>query len=310
MIMKGPPRPPRPPRDLWRLRVAVTEESEDAVTCLMDSVFGRPVSVYTDVRRGRTWATVYLARLPDWIARRKALVGGLRDIKALGLDLPRVHAALARVPAEDWAESWKRHFKPLAIGRQLLILPSWSRRRPTKNQATLILDPGLSFGTGQHPTTRFCLEEIVSAREEIVREELSLLDIGCGSGILAIAAIRLGYSPVQAFDFDPQAVQVADANARKNGVRPQLHLSPQDLTRLPLRPARVFGVVCANLTSDLLAAKARLIAARVAPGGKLVLAGILATQFSAVRRAYARLGFRLRRSTEKGEWRSGSFRRA
>ena len=137
---------------------------------------------------------------------------------------------------EDWAESWKRHFKPIEIGDALLVKPSWSKRRPRKNQAVVILDPGLSFGTGQHPTTAFCLREIVRlklakergrlAREFKTRHHAdepsalqSFLDIGTGSGILAIAAAKLGYQPVHAFDFDAEAVRIARANARANRVQ-------------------------------------------------------------------------------------------
>ncbi len=148
---------------------------------------------------------------------------------------------------EDWAESWKRHFKPIEIrvkarpsaARQsasqppsLLVKPSWSRRRAAKNQAVVILDPGLSFGTGQHPTTAFCLHEIARCRQPGTAQ--SFLDIGTGSGILAIAAAKLGYAPVQAFDFDPESVRVAGDNARKNRVTGRLKLTRGDLAKLPL----------------------------------------------------------------------------
>ena len=125
---------------------------------------------------------------------------------------------LNKVPPEDWAESWKRHFKPIEIGGDLLILPSWSKRKPKTGQAVVVLDPGLSFGTGQHATTSFCLNEIVKLRRSSKASELSLLDGGTGSGILAIAAAKLGYKPVEAFDFDPVSVRVARANATSNGV--------------------------------------------------------------------------------------------
>ena len=117
---------------------------------------------------------------------------------------------------EDWAESWKRHFKPIEIGRRLLIKPSWSRRRPKPHQQVVVLDPGLSFGTGQHPTTAFCLAEV--ARLVKNAPARSFLDIGTGSGILAIAAARLNYQPIWAFDFDPEAVRMARANAQTNQV--------------------------------------------------------------------------------------------
>ena len=137
-------------------------------------------------------------------------------IKSCGLQIGAGKFALAKVRRENWAESWKRHFKPIEIGGELLIKPSWSKRRAKKNQAVLILDPGLSFGTGQHPTTSFCLEQLVQHRT--IKADQSFLDIGTGSGILALAAAKLGYSLVEAFDFDPEAVAIARTNARRNRV--------------------------------------------------------------------------------------------
>ncbi len=299
----------KPAESLWRLRVAVRPDCEDAVSCLLESELGQPVSIQIDVQRNRSWATVYLSKRSDWTATRKLrLQAGLRELAKCGLSLPRIHVSAARVAREDWAESWKRHFKPLAIGRHLLVLPSWSRRQPRPGQAVVILDPGLSFGTGNHPTTRFCLEELAGARTS--RGKRSLLDVGCGSGILAICAIKMGYECVDAFDFDAAAVRVAAANAEQNKVRSRLKLNQADLNELPLRPARTYDVVCANLTADLLVGHARKLARLVAPDGRLALAGILATQFPEVREAFARERFRLVRSRGQGEWRSGAFRRS
>jgi len=188
----------------------------------------------------------------------------------------------------------------------LLVKPSWSKKRPAKNQAVVILDPGLSFGTGQHPTTSFCLDQIARGREN--RTQLSaFLDIGTGSGILAIAAAKLGYAPVHAFDFDPDSVRVAKENLRENRVTAQVKLTRGDVTQLPLKPARQFDLVCANLISNLLIAERRRIVNRVKRGGTLVLAGILAVEFVEVERAFADLGLKLMASRVENEWRSGAF---
>ena len=140
---------------------------------------------------------------------------------------------IKKLRRENWAESWKRHFKPMEIGGALLIKPGWSRRRARPGQRVVVLDPGLSFGTGHHATTAFAWNNWPPAAAPARQ---SFLDMGTGSGILAIAAAKLGYSPVQAFDFDPEAIRVSRANARretacKNRVRPRR----QDLTRLPAR---------------------------------------------------------------------------
>ncbi len=305
------PGKPTPARSLslWRLRVAVQPDCEDAVSCVLETELGQPVSIQVDVQKNRSWATVYLSKRSDWNGARQARIQArLRDLVECGVSVPRIHVSAARVAREDWAESWKRHFKPLAIGRHLLVLPSWSRRQPRPGQAVVILDPGLSFGTGNHPTTRFCLEELARART--TRGKRSLLDVGCGSGILAICAVKLGYENVEAFDFDPAAVRVAAANAEQNQVRSRLKLRQADLNELPLRPVKTYDIVCANLTADLLVGHARKLARLVAPGGRLALAGILATQFTEVRTAFAKVGFQMVRSQGKGEWRSGAFRRS
>jgi ribosomal protein L11 methyltransferase len=212
-----------------------------------------------------------------------------------------------RIRHEDWAESWKRHFRAMEFGRVLLVKPSWIRRRPRAGQCVVILDPGLSFGTGQHPTTSFCLEQIVACRRPEAAQ--SLLDIGTGSGILAIAAVKLGYQPVAAFDFDPESVRVAKANARLNGIRPgqTLRIQRRDLTLEPLRAMQQYDVVCANLIDDLLMAQCARIVSRLKPGGILLLSGILQKQFAAVARVYAKAGLRLIASARRNEWKSGAF---
>jgi ribosomal protein L11 methyltransferase len=137
----------------------------------------------------------------------------------------------------------------------------------------------------------------------------SFLDVGFGSGILAIAAAKLGYGPVRGLDSDPQALSAANANARRNRVASALRLQLRDLARLPLRPARTFSLVCANLTADLLLAHRRRLAAQLAPGGVLVLAGILKTEFPAIRRAFKATGLKPLAGQASGPWRSGAFRR-
>ena len=174
---------------------------------------------------------------------------------------------------------------------------------PKRGQAVVVLDPGLSFGTGQHPTTSFCLEQLARLRRN---GKQSLLDAGCGSGILAIAAVKLGYAPVEAFDFDPEAVRVAKENARVNQVQPRI--ARRDLTKLPAR-GKPFDVVCANLIHDLLIAERDKLLNRVAEGGTLVLAGILNEQFAAVKRAFMAAGMKSVAERSVREWCSGAFAR-
>ncbi len=131
--------------------------------------------------------------------------------------------------------------------------------------------------------------------------------MGTGSGILAIAAAKLGYSPVCAFDFDPEAVRVARANARANGVQKKLRIVREDVTKLPVHPARQYDLICANLISTLLISEGRRVVAQLNRGGTLVLAGILKTEFSQVQKVFAELGLKLAGRKMEGEWCSGSF---
>lgn len=288
-------------KPLFRISISITPEAEDAVVELLTNLFGRPAVVYTDLEKHTTSALTYLERFGA--DERGALLGELRTMRAAGVHVGSGRISMHRVPRENWAESWKRHFKPLEISKQLLILPSWSKRKPRRGQAVVILDPGLSFGTGHHPTTAFCLEQIALRRETSARQ--SLLDIGAGSGILSIAAARLGYSPVVAFDFDPDAVRVARENAAANHV--DIDVSRQDLAKLPARSRERFNVVCANLIYDLLIAERSKILARLSENGTLLLAGILKEQFPKVQRAYELAGLRLLASRTVKEWRSGAF---
>jgi ribosomal protein L11 methyltransferase len=294
------------PRGLWRIAVDTAPEAEEAVTELLANAFLEPVTSYTKVDTGETRVMVFFEKRPDWsAANRVQLRAGLERIGACGLRLGAGRISLTKVRREDWAESWKRHFKPIEIGSALLIKPTWSQRRPRPGQAVVRLDPGLSFGTGQHPTTAFCLRQLVARRRTGVSQ--SFLDIGTGSGILAIAAAKLGYGPVEALDLDPDAVRIAQANARQNGVANRIRFSRRDAAKLARQSGRKYSLVGANLISNLLLAECPRIAARLAPDGVLVLAGILKGEFTKVQRAYEAAGLRLVAARTEKEWRSGSF---
>lgn len=289
---------------LWRFSAEVRPEAEAAAMEWITAELDAGASSYTDAETGRVWVSVYLPRKS---ADAEPLDSRLRAelAAAFGAEVVR-SAGWRRLRAKNWAESWKRHFRPLRIGSQLLIRPSWSRRKARPGQKLIVLDPGLSFGTGHHATTSFCLAQVAAQRLRGARQ--SFLDIGTGSGILAIAAAKLGYSPIEAFDFDPESIRVARANARRNHVFAKIRLRQADLTELP--PARQkYDLVCANLISTLLLDEQRRILDRLAPGGALILAGILADEFDSVRRHYERAGLKFFRGRSQKEWRSGAFKR-
>jgi ribosomal protein L11 methyltransferase len=311
---------------LWRVSIATTPEAEDAVSELLGAVLGQPVSSYFNLETGVSTVAVYLQQkfmnpgapasrrrvssLPAGRRRsqeqvRREIIYGLERITNCGLKIGSGKIKLAKVRREDWAESWKRHFKPIEIGDALLVKPSWSKQPPRKNQMVVVLDPGLSFGTGQHPTTAFCLRAL--ARHRTNRAPWSFLDMGTGSGILAIAAAKLGFSPVRAFDFDSDAVRVARANARANGVYHKLRIARKDVAKLRIQAVRKYDLICANLVSTLLVSERRRIVSQLKQGGTLVLAGILKSEFSQVQKAFSKLGLKLASKKAENEWCSGSF---
>lgn len=293
-------------RELLKISVATFVEAEAAVAALVARLFHQSPVLYTDEDGLQTQVSVYCRHPAAWTAARRAkLRQGLAALRAQGLPVGPGRITVRRLRPEDWSQSWKRHFKPLAIGDALLVKPSWSRRRPRPGQAVVVLDPGLSFGTGQHPTTAFCLVQLAAGRGS--GRPLSFLDIGTGSGILAIAAAKLGFSPVRAFDNDPAAVRVAKENARQNGVASLVQICRADLTRLPRQSPTRYDLVCANLLAELLVKQAPRILARLNPGGRLVLAGILAGEFPRVAAVYQQAGLRLAATAVEKQWQSGLF---
>jgi ribosomal protein L11 methyltransferase len=291
---------------MWQVSISTNGEGEEAVASLLERTFSQAPSVFRDEETGAIVVTAYPKRLP---APRRALGAGLADgleqMRSFGLDPGKTRITIKPLPRRNWAESWKRHFRPIEIGRHLLIKPGWSRRRARCGQRVVILDPGLSFGTGHHPTTLFCLERIVECRR--VGTKQSLLDIGTGSAILAIAAAKLGYGPVLAFDCDAEAVRAASSNVKKNHVQDRLDLRRGDLHRWPLRARRRYDLVCANLTSDLLLAHAKKIRNLVRPGGRLVIAGVLDREFPEVRGMLRRFNLTLEACGVHKDWKSGQF---
>ena len=291
---------------LWQVTVVTSPEAEEAVAALLEKLFKQPPYVYVAEETKAPAVSVYASKPRDKSRPLfAALERALHDLAECGLDTGAQRISVRKVSRSEWSESWKKFFKPIEIGRALLIKPSWSKRRPRKGQGVVVLDPGLSFGTGQHPTTLFCLEQMESARRQGSRQ--SFLDIGTGSGILAIAAAKLGYGPVKAFDIDPVAIRVARANARRNRVGGLVSITRQDLSRLPNLPSRRYDLICANLISTVLLQESARILNRLRPGGRLLLAGILATEFSRVRRAYESAGLKLIATQVGGEWQSGAF---
>ncbi len=229
-----------------------------------------------------------------------------RELQTTGLLSASSRVFVEAVPPVDWNEHWKRFFRVERISSRLVVAPSWARYEPAAGECVVVLDPGMSFGTGQHPTTRACLKLIEEAASE--GSPRSFLDVGCGSGLLAIAAARLGFAPVVAMDHDPAAAAIAAENAWKNNVADRVRLAVADLADWPL--CRSFEVVAANLLADTLIAYADTLAAAAgAPRNRLIVSGILRAQYDDILRAYAARGFSESRRIDEGEWITGCLQR-
>ena len=210
---------------------------------------------------------------------------------------PGAHVqALQRVEDQDWVRLTQSQFAPVEITPEFWVVPTW-HEVPAGAKQVIRLDPGLAFGTGTHPTTRMCLRWLARRGTEPGSADLArVLDYGCGSGILAIAAALVGAARIDAVDIDPAAVQSTRDNAQRNGVAPH-RLVPG----LPAQAEGEYGVVLANILATPLKLLAPLLAAHVAPGGWLVLAGILARQADDIAAAYAP-GLRVQVTDEEEGW--------
>ncbi|PXX39582.1 MULTISPECIES: 50S ribosomal protein L11 methyltransferase [Burkholderia] len=180
------------------------------------------------------------------------------------------------VEEQDWVRLTQSQFEPIPIGERIWVVPSW-HDAPDPDALVLELDPGLAFGTGSHPTTRLCMEWL----EQSVKPGQSVLDYGCGSGILAILAKKCGANPVIGIDIDPQAVESARQNSERN--RAEVTYGLPDAC-----PEGEFDIVVANILSNPLKLMASMLASKVKPGGRIALSGVLARQADEVAAVYAR----------------------
>ncbi len=206
------------------------------------------------------------------------------------------------VAEEDWAEAWKEHFHVERFGERIVVVPSWRTYDAQPRDVVLTLDPGMAFGTGQHETTRMCLE----ALERHARPSTRVLDVGCGSGILAIAAAKLGATRVDAVDIDPNCVRVTDDNARINNVTDVVHTAEGSVgAAWPFAepPSGAYDVVVANIIARIIIELAAPLVEALAPAGRLIASGIIGEREMEVRDALATAGVRIEASRAMGEWR-------
>lgn len=222
----------------------------------------------------------YFARPADLDALRQEVREQLEWLATIYPGLSTVVPNFIEVRNEDWAEGWKQHFSAVRIGRRLVVKPTWEVFAREGDEVVIELDPGMAFGTGTHGTTRLCLEAVAALFEERVR--CRVLDVGTGSGILAIAAAALGAERVLACDIDADACAITAENARLNHVSDRVEVSEAPLEALE----GGFDLVLANILAEENIRLGDELVARVAPGGALVLSGILIEKEPLVRAAF------------------------
>ena len=227
--------------------------------------------------------------------RRKAMIEvGVRLVSLLH---PLGELQERVVKEEEWESTWRSHFTLLRIGRRLVIKPSWQEHTPHPAEAVVELDPGMAFGTGHHPTTRMCLEQM----ERRVAPGMWVLDVGTGSGILSIAAIKLGAGEAVALDIDGVALRSARGNFHANGVNRKVKAIRGTIPHAQVVPGS-FDLVVANVTSKVIVDKAQHLADSLAPHGVLVASGIIQERLDEVEAAFARVNEVILERQCDGDW--------
>jgi ribosomal protein L11 methyltransferase len=270
--------------ELWEARIEIAAGAAEATELVLLEIGVDGWSLLEDAIAKRAWIVGIFASQAEAAARWSELRAALPAAPTGGY-------ASRRLPDSDWKNSYRDHFRAWAFGR-LHWVPVWERDsfRLPAGHSVLWLDPGMAFGTGNHETTRLCIERLVDFEAELAggrgaAADLRVLDAGCGSGILALSASLLGFRDVSGFDIDPDAVRVSLENADLNGLSAKVRFATAGLPEgLAGGPA---GVVLANIQADILVRNADSLAAAVAPGGLLAMSGILAGEIGAVRTAFA-----------------------
>jgi ribosomal protein L11 methyltransferase len=304
----------RPPAstDIWlELSVLADTEAVEAVSEILSRIAPGGISVepaFELVEEGLgaridlTRPATVRAYLPgaDRAAAEAAVERASRDLghlQAFGLR-PIGDLQTRELRETDWANAWKRHFPVLRLGRRLVIRPSWRRHRAADDEVVIALDPGMAFGTGLHPTTRLCLVGLERLADGGRLAGATVLDVGSGSGILAVTAARLGAARVFAVDIDPIAVEATTLNARRN------HVARRVLAREGSLPTDVgpFDVILANLIAGLLVHLAAALYEATRPGGRVLVGGIYVDREPEVRRALAAASFHPTYRDTEGDW--------
>lgn len=262
-------------------------------------------------RTGVNRVKCYLTDDEDGHARLAELTAGLPAFRSrTDADCGTLSVTTLSLREEDWAHNWQKYYQAFPVGEKLYIMPEWERDKPVPPGRTPVcLNPGLIFGTGSHGTTRLCLEGV----ERYVVPGQPVLDLGCGSGILAIAALKLGASEAKGCDIDPKAVRVAAENAGFNGVEDRLQVCCGDVTgdsTLAKQLVGTYPLVLANIIADVIIPLSGHVGQFLAPEGVFLCSGIIAHRAEDVKAALERSGFSVFERRERDGWVSFAARQS
>ena len=267
---------------LFEIKAEISPEAVDAIDEVLQELEVEGWSLLQDVIVQRAWIVGIFADSVSGRAQWDALVPLVATLSTLA------EPEFRELADQDWRDSYKAHFKASQFGR-LHWVPVWERSsfQPAAGEVVIWLDPGLAFGTGNHETTRLCCERLVTLADQAGGRvgELSVIDAGCGSGILALSAAKLGFGRIVAFDNDAEAVRVSEDNAAMNELAGAVDFFTGDLIS-GLSGGRQAEVVLANIQADVLMRFVNELIGAVAPGGTLVLSGILAIELNKVRAVF------------------------
>lgn len=302
------------------LTIHTTSEGSELVADILwnYTTFGVAISDVNDiVALCRDKDSLYWDYMEDDLADKigtEALVKCYLDPEAAKSDVPAIEAELAamkerscgeipfgsleatqrEVDGDAWIDIWKKHFRPIRLGR-IVVVPEWIAYEPAAEEKIVLLDSNMAFGTGEHETTSLCVELM----QDYVTPDSVCIDVGCGSGILGISAIKLGAKKAYLTDIDPIAVSSANHNAKLNGTDERTVVAHSDL----LAEAEIVGdVMFANITGEILVRLAPSMPKNLKRGGVLILSGIIESRLAMVKEAFAAVGMELMREERKGEW--------
>lgn len=315
---------------LWHeITVHTTEEAVEAISNFMNELGAGGVSIEESGTLNKerdtsfgTWYDKPLNSIPEGRAEikgyfsedlkseelMKALETFLAALPELGIDTGNPKTEAAMVNDEDWADAWKKYFKPVRISKRLTVKPTWEEYTPSDDEIILELDPGMAFGTGTHATTSLCLQVL----EDVVKPGMDVIDVGTGSGILSIAAAKLGARHVLAVDLDPVSVSSAKQNRDLNGLEDRITVFLSDLlgvlktnesdknanlgVKIPVQ------VVVANILAEIILLFVDDVYNVLEVGGHYVASGIIQSKEAAVESAFAGAGFTIVEKRYEGEW--------